>query len=110
MKAKTPFARTLRKNQTEAEKLLWSKLRNRQVINTKFHRQYILGKYILDFVSFTPRLVIELDGGQHAEKIQKEKDVARDDFLVSQGFHVLRFWNSDILMHVDEVLTVSMSI
>lgn len=106
MKEKTPFARNLRKNQTDEEKLLWNLLRNNQLRGKKFHRQYVLGRYILDFVCFEQRLVIELDGGQHNRMLDKIKDAQRDKWLEGQGFSVLRFWNNDILNNINGVLEV----
>jgi very-short-patch-repair endonuclease len=94
-------ARALRKNPTEAEKLLWTQLRYWQVDGYKFRRQQPLGKYIVDFVCMEKRLIIELDGGQHAE--QRDYDVERDAWLREQGFTVLRFWNNDVLQNINGV-------
>ncbi|MBI4652697.1 endonuclease domain-containing protein [Candidatus Kuenenbacteria bacterium] len=66
-----PFAKNLRKNSTEAEKLLWRYLRTKQFNNLKFRRQQVIGKYIVDFVCFNKKIIIKLDGGQHAEKQNK---------------------------------------
>jgi adenine-specific DNA-methyltransferase len=97
-------ARQLRKNQTDAEKLLWSRLRRRQVGNNKFRRQHAIGPYIVDFVCLSGKLIIELDGGQHAE--QAAYDERRTAFLESEGFKVLRFWNTEVLMETEAVLEV----
>ncbi len=96
--AAVKFARHLRKNMTEAEKALWSALRDRRFDNFKFRRQVPVGKYIADFLCFEHRLVIEVDGGQHSESV---KDVARDAWLASQGFRTLRFWNVDVFQALD---------
>ena len=94
-------ARALRKNLTEAEKLLWSHLRMWQLDNYKFRRQQPIGPYIVDFVCLEKRLIIELDGGQHAEQI--DYDTERDGWLRDQGFNVLRFWNHDVLGNIESV-------
>ena len=96
--------RSLRTFSTEAEKLLWSRLRGRQLEEHKFRRQVWLGNYIVDFVCLAQRPVIETDGGQHAE--QMEYDERRTAFLAKEGFRVLRFWNNDVLTNLDGVLQV----
>ena len=98
------FARQLRKNQTEAEKKLWKYLKSKQVKGLKFRRQEPIGSYIVDFVCFENKLVIELDGSQHIE--DKENDIERDDWLKSQGFAVIRFWNNEVMNNIDGVLAV----
>jgi len=95
-------ARNLRKNQTEAEKLLWSYLRNRQIEGCKFRRQWPIGAYIVDFACLSRQLVIELDGGQHAEAITYDK--TRTRFLEAKGYKVIRFWNNDMLANPVAVL------
>lgn len=95
------FARQLRHNQTDAEKLLWSKLRNRTLNGCKFRRQIPVGTYIVDFLCQDAMLIIELDGGQHAE--QQNYDQRRTHWLESQGFRVMRFWNNDVLLNIDGV-------
>ena len=97
-------ARQLRKNPTDAERLLWQKLRLCQVDGCKFRRQQPLGPYIVDFVCLQKRLIVELDGGQHAQ--QKDYDKGRDGWLVGQGFLVLRFWNNDALKNIDGLMEV----
>ena len=87
-------ARHLRKNLTDAEQKLWRRIRGRQMAGCKFRRQMPIGKYIVDFVCLEKRLIIELDGGQHA--LQIEYDVQRTEWLKSQGFKVMRFWNNDV--------------
>src|SRR5215475_14346235 len=96
------LARALRKNQTDAEKVLWYRLRNHQLEDRKFRRQQVLGKYIVDFLCLEPKLVIELDGGQHAERT--EQDEQRTQYLQSLGYRVLRFWNHDVLHEPDAIL------
>ena len=97
-------ARNLRKRFTEAEKLLWRYLRARQLEGLKFRRQQPIGNYIVHFVCFEKGLVIEVDGGQHATEI--EKDSEGDKWLKGQKFEVLRFWNNEVLTHIEEVLEV----
>jgi very-short-patch-repair endonuclease len=94
-------SRSLRKEMTDAEQELWSALRGRQMQGFKFRRQYPLGNYILDFVSLEAKLVIELDGGQHQQ--QQDYDQQRDAWLLAQGFHVMRFWNDEVLSQFDSV-------
>ncbi len=101
MDSASTIAKRLRKRQTEAEKRLWSHLKAKQLNGIKFRRQEPVGKYIVDFVSFDKRLVIELDGGQHAGDI---RDAARDAWLHSQGFTVLRLWNNDVFENPEGVL------
>jgi very-short-patch-repair endonuclease len=96
-------ARQLRKNPTDAERLLWRKLRFWQVDGLKFRRQQPLGRYIVDFICLEKSLVIEVDGGQHSEQVAY--DVERDIWLRDQGFNVLRFWNHDVLKNMMESLT-----
>ena len=97
------FAKKLRNNLTDAEKRLWYFLRTKQVSGLKFRRQAPIGPYIVDFVCFPKKLVIELDGGQHAEIWHKEKDAKRDAWLASQGFTVLRFWDNEVLQNMEGV-------
>jgi very-short-patch-repair endonuclease len=84
------------------EKLLWSRLRSKQLHGVKFRRQQPIENFIVDFVSFEKRIVIELDGGQH--KMNKEKDNERDRFLAENGFTVLRFWDNDVSENLEGVL------
>lgn len=98
------YARELRKNATDCERLLWLHLRASRLNGYKFKRQQPLGNYIVDFVCFESRLIVEADGGQHNEQI--EYDTHRDNWLRSQGFNVLRFWNNDILTNTEQVLAV----
>jgi very-short-patch-repair endonuclease len=87
---------------TDAEICLWRRLREQRLRNYKFRRQQPIGRYVVDFVCLQNRLVIELDGGQHVES--KEVDTARTQWLESQGFRVLRFWNDDVLCKTDTVM------
>ena len=95
-------ARSLRHKSTDAEILLWQHLRERRLLNCKFRRQVPIGKYIVDFLCEDPPIIIELDGGQHME--QEDYDQARTDWLNANGFHVLRFWNSDVMNNIEGVL------
>ncbi len=94
-------ARALRHNATEAEKLLWRRIRMWQLDGLKFRRQQPIGIYIVDFVCLEKRIVVEIDGGQHAD--QHDYDGQRDDWLREQGFIVLRFWNHEVLGSIDGV-------
>jgi very-short-patch-repair endonuclease len=95
-------ARELRSNQTDVEAKLWRRLRDRQMFGVKFRRQHAIGSYIVDFCCPTLRLIVELDGGQHAE--QSPADQARTFFLESRGYRVLRFWNNQVMTQLDDVL------
>lgn len=98
------LAQGLRQQATDAEQVLWQRLRNRQIGQAKFRRQHPIGPYVVDFVCLQHRLVIEVDGSQHAE--QQERDERRTQFLASQGFRVLRFWNNQVLLKTEAVLEV----
>jgi very-short-patch-repair endonuclease len=101
-KTLTRFAKTLRKESTRAEALLWQGLRAKQLAGIKFRRQEPIGHFIVDFVSFEKRIIIELDGGQHAHSTLK--DLERDAILAQRGFTVLRFWNNEVLENLEGVL------
>ena len=94
------FARTLRRNMTNAEQRLWFHLRARRFDGENFRRQQPIGGYIVDFVHFGRRVIVEADGSQHGDA----RDQRRDAWLNAQGFIVLRFWNNDILFDTDAVL------
>jgi len=94
--------RTLRDDQTSSERLLWSRLRLRQVGGFKFRRQHQIGLYICDFASLDGKLIVELDGSQHLKRT--EYDDRRDSFLRSAGYRVLRFWNGDVQAELDAVV------
>jgi very-short-patch-repair endonuclease len=97
-------ARDLRKMSTDAELLLWRHLRNCQLEGVKFKRQQSIEEYIIDFVAFTPKLVVELDGSQHMDS--RRYDDNRDACLRKNGFTVLRFWNNEVFENLDGVLEV----
>ncbi|MEW8222682.1 MAG: endonuclease domain-containing protein [Candidatus Thiodiazotropha taylori] len=101
------FAKRLRQNMTEAERVLWKQLRAHRMSEQKFRRQQPIGPYIVDFVNFGANLIIECDGGQHN---QSASDRKRDAWLNQQGFKVLRFWNHDILNNTESVLTEILSL
>ena len=97
----TAKARQLRKTPTDAERVFWNILRNRQVYGCKFRRQAPIGRYIVDFVCFENGLVIEVDGGQHIEPA--DYDAVRSAWLEYEGFRVIRFWNNQVLQETDAV-------
>jgi len=105
-KTTKPLARELRKNQTDAEELLWLRLRRKQILDVTFNRQKPLGRYIVDFYSFAAKLVIELDGSQHFETEAIAYDLERTKFLEAQGLKVIRFDNLQVLNELDGVLAV----
>ncbi|WP_245958442.1 endonuclease domain-containing protein [Pelagibacterium sediminicola] len=86
------FAKTMRRNPTEAEQKLWLLLKDRRFASYKFRRQVPIGPYIADFVCYSARLIVELDGSQHADGV----DIRRDEWLAAKGFEVLRVWNNDL--------------
>jgi very-short-patch-repair endonuclease len=100
--AATSRARALRRNATEAERRLWSKLRRRRTAGFRFRRQRPVGPFIVDFVCLSARLVIEVDGGQHDRR--RAYDERRTRYLEARGFRVLRFWNNDVLANTDGVV------
>ena len=95
-------AKPLRANQTEAEQRLWYHLRAHRFMDLKFKRQKPRGRYIVDFICVERHLIIEIDGGQHAE--QTEYDQRRDAWLRDQGYTVLRFWNHEVMHQLEGVL------
>src|SRR5215469_4596454 len=97
-------ARTLRRRMTDDERKLWRELRNRNFGRLKFRRQQPIGPYIVDFVSFEAKLIIELDGTQHSEQDRRSADEVRTRFLESQGFRVVRYWNNEVFKEFDAVL------
>jgi very-short-patch-repair endonuclease len=97
-------ARALRKRLTPQEVKLWVKLRELKALGFHFRRQAPIGPYIVDFVSFRSRLVVEADGGQHGVLEEARSDHFRDAFLRSQGFRVMRFWNSEIDTNLSGVM------
>lgn len=99
-------AKNLRKTQTDTENKLWYQLRGRRFENLKFRRQYPIKNYIVDFICVDKMLIIELDGGQHAEN---KNDIIRDNCLKLEGYNILRFWNNDVLKNMEGVLQVIQS-
>jgi very-short-patch-repair endonuclease len=98
----TNLAKTLRKGSTDVELLLWQRLKARRLEGIKFRRQQPIEDFIVDFVSFEKRIIIELDGGQHAE--DRKRDRERDSLLREAGFKILRFWNNEVLENLEGVL------
>jgi very-short-patch-repair endonuclease len=98
---KRAFAKGLRSQMTDAEQRLWYRLRARRFLDLKFKRQAQIGPYVVDFVCLEYRLIVEVDGGQHAENAADRK---RDAWLTSEGYCVLRFWDDDVLKRTDVVL------
>jgi very-short-patch-repair endonuclease len=94
-------ARKLRRDMTDAESKPWFLLRDRRLTGFKFRRQVPIGPYIADFACFANRLIVEADGGQHADS---PHDAERDVWLSAQGYRILRFWNSDILANAEGVV------
>ena len=101
---KHEFARELRRNQTDVERKLWYALRDRRFGRFKFRRQQPIGPYIVDFVCFEAKLVIEVDGSQHSAAENTVADERRTEFLKNDGFRVKRFWNHELIENFDGVL------
>jgi very-short-patch-repair endonuclease len=98
------FARRMRAQPTDAERVLWQRLRHDvALVGSHFRRQALIGPFIVDFASRKAKLVIELDGGQH--DWQQESDEKRTSFITAEGYRVLRFWNHDVLGNLEGVLT-----
>ncbi len=98
---KTQRARRLRRSSTDAERKLWHRLRSRAMVGFKFVRQEPIGPYVVDFVCRERRLIIEVDGSQHADS---KRDLVRDRWLAENNYRVLRFWNNDVMTNTDGVL------
>jgi very-short-patch-repair endonuclease len=96
--------RELRRNQTDAEKLLWSEIRNKQFYGMKFFRQYSMGPYIMDFYCPALKLAVELDGGQHNQPDNKQYDTFRTEYLKAHGIDMIRFCNHEVLTDIEGVL------
>jgi len=96
----SPHAACLRRDMTEAERLVWERLRNRQLNGFKFRRQASLGPFVVDFLCLEARIIVELDGGQHSA----ERDAGRSAWIEQQGFEILRFWNHEVFENIDGVL------
>jgi len=101
-KRPTMRSRELRLNATPAERKLWEQLSARKVAGVRFNRQFPIGPFICDFVSRTEKLIIEVDGGQHA--VDVANDEARTAYLEAQGYRVIRFWNNDVLERIEGVV------
>ncbi len=95
-------AKSLRSNLTDAEQNLWYYLRAHRFMGRKFKRQKPMGRYVVDFICVEEKLIIELDGGQHAENLAYDQE--RDAWLLSQGYIVLRFWNNQLMQETESVL------
>jgi very-short-patch-repair endonuclease len=102
------LARRLRADSTDTEQKLWRLLRAHRFQGFKFRRQQPIGPYIVDFICFETKLIIELDGSQHAER--KQYDQSRDAWLMSEGFRVLRIWNNELLENEEGVLEKILSV
>ncbi|MGE3320254.1 MAG: endonuclease domain-containing protein [Candidatus Berkiella sp.] len=98
-----PYARELRANMTQAERLLWSKVRHKQLNSIQFYLQRAIASFIVDFYAPKVKLVIELDGSQHLEEEHMECDKIRDDYLNDLGIRVMRFDNLEVILHLDSV-------
>ena len=98
--------RELRRNQTEAEKAFWSRVRNSQISGLRFFREYSLGSYVLDYYCPALKLAVELDGGQHNQPDARAYDAVRSEFLNAHGIEVIRFWNNDVLNGIEGVIAV----
>ncbi len=101
---KKEFRRALRKNMTDAERILWNIIRNRKLEGRKFRRQHSIGKYTVDFFCLQEKLIIELDGVSHNNVGSEQYDYNRDEELKMMGYGVLRFRNEEIYLHLEEVL------
>ena len=99
-----PISRHLRSDMTECERLLWSRLRRKQLEGVQFYRQKPIGGYVVDFYAPAVKLVVEVDGSQHHDPIHIENDVHRDESLQSQGIRVMRFTNFQVLRELDAVV------
>ncbi len=102
LRGRSSLARRLRAEPTRAERIVWSKLRNRRFLGLKFKRQVPIDRFVVDFVSEEAHLIVEIDGGQHGARA--DADQRRTEILESMGYLVLRFWNNDVLTNIDGVL------
>jgi very-short-patch-repair endonuclease len=100
------ISRRLRSEMTECERLLWSRLRRKQLNGVQFYRQKPIGSYVVDFYAPAARLVVEVDGSQHQDDIHAQNDVHREESLKSQGLRVLRFTNLQVRQELDSVVCV----
>jgi very-short-patch-repair endonuclease len=104
----TVFARELRAGATDTERILWAQLRAKRFGGYKFRRQHRMGNYIVDYICLERRVVVELDGGQHAAPDGMEHDRVRDNWLKEEGYTVLRFWDNEVLQNLKGVLEIIM--
>ena len=104
MKDYTKLIKELRHNQTLPEQVFWKAIRNRRFANFKFRRQVQIGPYIVDFICYQKNLIIELDGSEHLTEDKVRYDNKRTNYLKSRNFKVIRYFNNDILNHIDRVL------
>lgn len=95
------FAKDLRTFQTEAENRFWMQVRDRRFEGLKFRRQVPLGDYIVDFVCFEEKLIVEIDGGQHNES---REDAVRDESFIARGYGVKRYWNNEVMTNIEGVM------
>jgi very-short-patch-repair endonuclease len=107
VKSTTKFARHLRRNQTDAERVLWFRLRDRRLAGWKFKRQVPIDRFVADFLCADGKVIVEVDGGQHDK--DKERDAGRTAALEAMGYFVLRFWNNDVVRNTDGVLETILS-
>src|SRR4051812_25053481 len=107
MTDRVKFARRLRRNQTDAERVLWFRLRDRRLDGWKFKRQVAIDRFVVDFFCADGKLIVEIDGGQHEQ--EKDRDRNRTEILEAMGYLVLRFWNNDVMQNTDGVLETILS-
>ncbi|WP_137932074.1 endonuclease domain-containing protein [Mesorhizobium comanense] len=96
-------AKSMRRAMTDAELKLWNELRAHRLIEMRFSRQVPIGPYIVDFACSTHRLIVEVDGSQHADPDHLQYDEARSTYLKASGWTILRFWNDDVIRYIDNV-------
>src|SRR5258707_1216316 len=104
VKGHATTARRLRRNQTDAERVMWFRLRDRRLAGWKFKRQVPIDRFFVDFFCADGKLIVEIDGGQHDQR--KEHDRSRTEILEAMGYLVLRFWNNDVMRNTEGVLGV----
>ncbi len=98
------FAKNLRKQSTDTERVLWQHLKAKQLGGLKFRRQQPIGNYIVDFICFERKIIIELDGSQHSRELERNRDKQRDTWFKQQGYKVLRFWDNEVLTNITGTL------
>jgi very-short-patch-repair endonuclease len=102
----TPLAKNLRKQSTDTEQRLWRHLKTKHIGGLKFRRQQPIGPYIVDFVCFEKKIIIELDGGQHSLPAEMKNDSRRNHWFEAQGYEILRFWDNEVLTNIQGMLEV----